>query len=143
MDSLSEYLSRTQKSEGNGTHDKSSDFMNMRNKPKETRENLRGSSHTADYERGIDCLIRGLVDLLPKPDSVWTIEDRAKRHIKKRHLSEKDMLSVLIWCRMRGRALCTQRPRHVETLMTRFCGQFVTLDPCESSSVCVHRKLEA
>jgi hypothetical protein len=78
MDSLSEYLSRTQKSEGNGTHDKSSDFMNMRNKPKETRENLRGSSHTADYERGIDCLIRGLVDLLPKPDSVWTIEDRAK-----------------------------------------------------------------
>jgi hypothetical protein len=28
-------------------------------------------------------------------------------------------------------ALCTQRPRHVETLMTRFCGQFVTLDPCE------------
>jgi hypothetical protein len=73
MDSLSEYLSRTQKHEGNGTHDKSSDFMNLRNQPKD-----RGSSHNADYERGIDRLIRGLVDLLPKPDSVWSIEDRAK-----------------------------------------------------------------
>src|SRR5262249_56155108 len=78
MDSLSEYFSRTQTSEGNGTHDKSSNFMNLRHKPKETRETLRGSSHTADYGRGIDCLIRGLVDLLPKPDSVWSIEDRSK-----------------------------------------------------------------
>src|SRR4051812_1208373 len=76
MDSRSEYLSRTQKHEGNGTHDKSSDFMSLRNQPKEAI--LRGSSHNADYERGIDCLIRGLVDLLPKPDSVWSIEDRAK-----------------------------------------------------------------
>ena len=78
MDSLSEYFSRTQTSEGNGTHDKSSNFMNLRNTPKETRGTLRGSGHTSDYGRGIDCLIRGLVDLLPKPDSVWSIEDRSK-----------------------------------------------------------------
>ena len=78
MDSLSEYFSRTQASEGNGTHDKSSNFMNLRNTPKETRGTLRGSGHTSDYGRGIDCLIRGLVDLLPKPDSVWSIEDRSK-----------------------------------------------------------------
>ena len=31
-----------------------------------------------EYERGIDNLIRGLVDLLPKPDSVWPLDDRAR-----------------------------------------------------------------
>jgi hypothetical protein len=33
---------------------------------------------TADYERGIDNLIRGLVDLLPKAGSDWSLDDRAK-----------------------------------------------------------------
>ena len=32
----------------------------------------------AQAERGIDNLIRGLVDLLPEPDSIWPIDDRAK-----------------------------------------------------------------
>ena len=31
-----------------------------------------------DFERGIDNLNRGLVDLLPKPGSDWPLDDRAK-----------------------------------------------------------------
>ena len=37
-----------------------------------------GDAHAADYERRIDNLIRGLVDLLPKPDGIWPLDDRAK-----------------------------------------------------------------
>ena len=34
--------------------------------------------HAAEYERGIsDQLIRGLVERLPKPDSIWPLDDRA------------------------------------------------------------------
>jgi hypothetical protein len=33
---------------------------------------------TPEYERGMDNLIRGLVDLLPKPGSDWSLDDRAK-----------------------------------------------------------------
>jgi hypothetical protein len=81
MDNLSDFLSRKQP-EGNGTRDKSADFMNMRKlQPNESLiEKLRSSpaNHTADYQRGIDLLVRGLMDLLPKPDSVWSLEDRAK-----------------------------------------------------------------
>lgn len=52
------------------------DFMNMRKlKPTEA---LTESRSTAEYERGIDNLIRGLVDLLPKPGSNWPYEGRAK-----------------------------------------------------------------
>ena len=36
------------------------------------------ASHGAEYERGIDNLIQGLVDLLPKRDGIWPLEDRAK-----------------------------------------------------------------
>ena len=53
------------------------DFMNMRKvQPAQVlREKART---TADYERGIDNLIRGLVDLLPKAGSEWPLDDRAK-----------------------------------------------------------------
>ena len=35
--------------------------------------------HAAEYERGItDHLIRGLVERLPKTDSIWPLDDRAK-----------------------------------------------------------------
>jgi hypothetical protein len=81
MDTLSDFIGRKQPPEGNGTQKKSTDFMNMRKlQPNENLiEKLRSSqaSHTAG-ERGIDLLIRGLVDLLPKPDTIWPIEDRAK-----------------------------------------------------------------
>src|SRR5262245_818900 len=33
---------------------------------------------TAENERGINNLIQGLVDLLPKPGSDWPLDDRAK-----------------------------------------------------------------
>jgi hypothetical protein len=53
------------------------DFMNMRKV--QPAQVLTEKAHTtADYERGIDNLIRGLVDLLPKPGSDWPLDDRAK-----------------------------------------------------------------
>jgi hypothetical protein len=36
------------------------------------------ASHAAEYDRVIDNLFRGLVDLLPKPNSIWTLNDRVK-----------------------------------------------------------------
>jgi hypothetical protein len=53
------------------------DFMNMR-KVQPTQALTEKAPSAADYERGIDNLIRGLVDLLPKPGSNWTLDDRAK-----------------------------------------------------------------
>jgi hypothetical protein len=53
------------------------DFMNMREV--QSAQVLKEQARpTADYERGIDNLIRGLVDLLPRPGSVWSLDDRAK-----------------------------------------------------------------
>ena len=40
-------------------------------------ETLIGSP-PSERERGIDRLIEGLVDLLPKPDGIWRVEDRVK-----------------------------------------------------------------
>ena len=60
MDSLVDYLNQRK---GNGTLNKS-EFIEK--------------SRAEEYDRGIDRLIRGLVDLLPKPDTVWPIEDRVK-----------------------------------------------------------------
>ena len=51
--------------------------MNMRKF--QPSESLTGqASHGAGYERGIDNLIQGLVDLLPKRDGIWPLEERAK-----------------------------------------------------------------
>jgi hypothetical protein len=62
------------RSDFNSPLDKRTDFMNMRKtQPSEslTERLLSGqASHTAEYERGIDNLIRGLVDLLPKPHGI-------------------------------------------------------------------------
>ena len=82
------------KSEGNGGLDKS-DFMNMRKaQPRESlQEKLlsvrehssvpetKGASETPavrESSDAIDNLVRALVDLLPKPDAVWPLDDRAK-----------------------------------------------------------------
>ena len=48
-------------------------FMNMRKL--QPIESLTGG---AEYERGIDNLIQGLVGLLPKRGGIWPLEDRAK-----------------------------------------------------------------
>jgi hypothetical protein len=53
------------------------DFMNMR-KFQPAQVLTEKARTTADYERGIDNLIRGLVDLLPKAGSDWSLDDRAK-----------------------------------------------------------------
>jgi hypothetical protein len=82
MESLKDFLNRDHQPEGNGTQNKSTYFMDMRRvQPNEGFvEKLRGSRATypAGYEHGSDLIIRGLMDLLPKSDSIWLVEDRAK-----------------------------------------------------------------
>ena len=83
-------VGRKQTPEGNGPlrertaspPDYKIDFANMRRvQPEESLPKKVLSpqaSHAAEYEHGIDYLIRGLVDLLPKHDSIWPLDDRAK-----------------------------------------------------------------
>lgn len=76
------------KPDGNGGLDKT-DFMNLRKlQPRESlQEKLlsvretpkaREASNVRENSPAIDGLIRGLVDLLPKRDAVWALDDRAK-----------------------------------------------------------------
>src|SRR5262245_15085001 len=53
------------------------DFMNMRKFEKGDRlsESVVGAG--AGNTRGIDNLIQGLVDLLPKRDGIWPLQERA------------------------------------------------------------------
>jgi hypothetical protein len=76
---LSDVVRLKQASEDNGPLDpvEKTDFMNMRKV--QPAQALTEKAHTtANYERGIDNLIRGLVDLLPKTGSDWPLDDRAK-----------------------------------------------------------------
>jgi hypothetical protein len=68
---LWELLGRWQARENDPLHTRT-DFMQL--KPGLPEK----CNQAAEYERGIDNLIRGLVDLLPKPDSVWPLDDRAR-----------------------------------------------------------------
>jgi hypothetical protein len=53
------------------------DFMNMRQSP--PRESLQEKLRSVrGNPAAVDTLIRGLVDLLPKPDEVWPLDERAK-----------------------------------------------------------------
>jgi hypothetical protein len=54
------------------------DFMNIRRKVQPAQAVTEKAPTTPEYERGINNLIRGLVDLLPKPGSDWSVDDRAK-----------------------------------------------------------------
>jgi hypothetical protein len=57
------------------------DFMKTRKQPSESsaEKGLSGrASHGTEYARGIDHLIQGLVDVLPKPDEIWPLHDRSK-----------------------------------------------------------------
>lgn len=76
------------KPEGNGGLDKT-DFMKLRKlqhreslqeKLLSVRESpgVRETSSVQAHPAAIDNLVRGLVDLLPKPDGVWPLDDRAK-----------------------------------------------------------------
>ena len=62
---------------GNGPLDKS-DFMNLRRlQPRDRLANAQANP-PSEYQPGIDNLMRGLVELLPKSDGVWPLDDRAK-----------------------------------------------------------------
>jgi len=82
MEKLSDFLGHKPQPEGNGAQNKSADFISPRKlQPNESLiEKLRGSpaNYNVDYDRGIDRLVQGLMDLLPKPDSIWPIEERVK-----------------------------------------------------------------
>jgi hypothetical protein len=55
------------------------DFMNIRRKVQPAQVLTEKARTTAaENERGINNLIQGLVDLLPKPGSDWSLDDRAK-----------------------------------------------------------------
>jgi hypothetical protein len=70
---LSDMLGHKQAAEGLGT-----DFMNMRKFQFTDRANESLVSPGPQYERGIDHLIQGLVDLLPKRDGIWPLQEGAK-----------------------------------------------------------------
>jgi hypothetical protein len=36
------------------------------------------ASHAAESDHGMDNLLQGLVELLPKPNSIWSLKDRVK-----------------------------------------------------------------
>ena len=62
---------------GNGPLDKS-DFMNLRRlQPRDRLANAQANP-PSEYQPGIDNLMRGLVELLPKSDGIWPLYDRAK-----------------------------------------------------------------
>jgi hypothetical protein len=70
---LSDMLGHKQAVEGLRT-----DFMNMRKFQSTDRVCESLVSPGPQYERGIDHLIQGLVDLLPKRDGIWPLQERAK-----------------------------------------------------------------
>jgi hypothetical protein len=70
---LSEMIGHKQAAEGPMT-----DFMNMRKFRPTDRVIESLVSPGPQYERGIDHLIQGLVDLLPKRDGIWPLQERAK-----------------------------------------------------------------
>jgi hypothetical protein len=67
--------------EGHDLADEWTGFMHMR-KPQQrdrlTEKLLSDQASHAEYRRGIDSLIQGLVDLLPKRDATWPLRERAK-----------------------------------------------------------------
>jgi hypothetical protein len=67
--------------EGHDPREEWTGFMNMRKfqrRDRLTEKLLISQTNQAEYARGVDSLIRGLVDLLPKRDAVWPLRERAK-----------------------------------------------------------------
>jgi hypothetical protein len=67
--------------EGHDLVDEWAGFMNMRKlqKPDRLAEKLlTNQASQAERARGIDSLMGGLVDLLPKRDAIWPLRERAK-----------------------------------------------------------------
>jgi hypothetical protein len=68
--------------EGHDLPDEWTGFMNMRQLHRGdrglTEKLLSDQASQAEYRRGIDSLIQGLVGLLPKRDGIWPLQERAK-----------------------------------------------------------------
>ena len=67
--------------EGHDLADEWTGFMQMRKpqgRDRLTEKLLSDQASQGQYRRGIDSLIQGLVDLLPKRDGIWPLQERAK-----------------------------------------------------------------
>jgi hypothetical protein len=72
-----EILDLVEAEPGNSPLDKS-EFMNLRRlRPRDRLANAQANS-PSKYQPGIDNLLRGLVELLPKSDGIWPVDDRVK-----------------------------------------------------------------
>ena len=71
----SDMIGHKQAAEGNGPR---TDFMSMPKVQPSDRLSESLISQDAEYARRIDHLIQGLVDLLPKRDGIWPLQERAK-----------------------------------------------------------------
>ena len=54
------------------------DFMNTRRLQRREKPADAQANPSAEYQRGVDNLIRGLVDILPNAAGIWSLDDRAK-----------------------------------------------------------------
>ena len=54
------------------------DFMNSRKLQRREKPANATAAPSAEYQRGVDSLIRGLVDILPNANDIWSLDDRAK-----------------------------------------------------------------
>jgi hypothetical protein len=81
MESLSEFLSRTQPPEINGPSRDKPDFMNLKRSGRDDRSAPAvhsSQAQDAEHKQAVDHLVRGLIELLPKTDSIWRLDDRVK-----------------------------------------------------------------
>jgi hypothetical protein len=81
MESLMEFLNRTQPPENNGSSGEP-DLTKLQTTSSDHRSALAVDSsrggHNAEQKHAVNHLVRGLIDLLPKTDSIWRPEDRVK-----------------------------------------------------------------
>ena len=71
MESLTEYLSRNRAPQNNGSSRDKLDFTKLTQPgPVDHPSREQTRAHAVNY------LVWGLIDLLPKPDSIWRHEDR-------------------------------------------------------------------
>jgi hypothetical protein len=69
-----EFLSRTQTA-GNGSSSSEPDFTKLQTTGSDRRSKVGSES---SHNHAVNHLVRGLIDLLPKSDSIWSAEDRVK-----------------------------------------------------------------
>jgi hypothetical protein len=74
MESLMEFLSRTQ-TVGNGSSSSEPDFTKLQTTGSDRRSKVGSES---SHNHAVNHLVRGLIDLLPRTDSMWSAEDRVK-----------------------------------------------------------------